>query len=74
MLEVKGTPERLIIRCNRCPVQMDLGPAQIAQRRGATPTGWIRITAEEHICPTCANKQGPLIDFSDTPAEQADRV
>lgn len=63
MLSIEGSPERLVIHCDQCPVQMDLGPAPIAQRRGATPSGWIRITEKKHLCPSCAAKSDPLLGF-----------
>ena len=72
MLRVAGTPERLIIQCDRCPIQMDLGPAVVAQRRGATPSGWLRVTEQQHLCPSCASKSDALLDFGDSPAHRAD--
>ena len=63
MLSVEGNPERLIIHCDRCPIQMDLGPAPIATRRGTTPSGWVKITEKQHLCPSCSSKEGALPEF-----------
>lgn len=65
MLSVEGTPERLIIHCDRCPIQMDLGPAPIAQRRGTTPSGWVRVTEKDHLCPSCSSKSDVMREFAD---------
>lgn len=64
MLSVEGSPERLIIRCDRCPIRMDLGPAQIARQRGGTPTGWLRVTEQKHLCPSCGSKADVLLEFA----------
>ena len=45
---------RLIISCDRCPVQMDLGPEEAARARNRTPSGWFRLEADRHFCPACA--------------------
>lgn len=65
MLHVEGNPERLIIHCDRCPIQMDLGPAAIAQRRGVNPTGWVHVSDQKHLCPSCASKADVLVEFAD---------
>lgn len=45
---------RLILVCDRCPVQLDLGPEAAAKARNRTPSGWVNIDGERHFCPSCA--------------------
>jgi hypothetical protein len=45
---------RLIVRCNRCPAQLDLGPAHVARARNRTPSGWIKTAGDTHYCPLCS--------------------
>jgi hypothetical protein len=45
---------RLIISCDRCPVQMDLGPEKVARARNRAPSGWFRLEGDRHFCPSCA--------------------
>jgi hypothetical protein len=49
--EVDG---RLVIHCDRCPVRLDLGPAQVAMARNRRPSGWLEIGPDKHLCPMCA--------------------
>jgi hypothetical protein len=45
---------RLIVRCDRCPARLDLGPATAARARNRTPSGWLRTGADSHCCPLCS--------------------
>jgi hypothetical protein len=44
---------RLLLRCNCCPVQLDLGPVNVARAKNRTPSGWLRTGADSHHCPQC---------------------
>lgn len=55
--------DRLVIRCDACPVRMDLGPAQVARVRNRTPSGWLSLGDNRHICPICALERDPDPQF-----------
>lgn len=46
---------RLVISCDKCPVRLDLGPAQIALNRRRTPSGWLATGEGRHLCPRCSS-------------------
>jgi hypothetical protein len=48
----------LIVRCDNCPVRMDMGNAMLARQRNRTPSGWIAIGAGRHYCPSCSASVG----------------
>ena len=45
--------QRLVIRCDHCPVRLDLGPEHVA-RHLRMPSGWFTVAADEHMCPLCS--------------------
>jgi hypothetical protein len=45
---------RLVLHCNRCPVRLDLGPYMAATRRNRTPSGWVNLGGDHHVCPSCS--------------------
>jgi hypothetical protein len=45
---------RLVIRCDNCPVRIDLGPAVPALARNRTPSGWVAAGFNRHYCPSCS--------------------
>jgi len=45
---------RLIVRCDRCPAQLDLGNVNAARARNRTPSGWLRTGVDSHCCPICS--------------------
>jgi hypothetical protein len=47
---------RLFVRCDRCPVRLDLGPVNVARARNRTPSGWLRTGPDTHSCPQCSPK------------------
>jgi hypothetical protein len=49
---------RLTVRCDNCPVRMDLGPAALARQRNRTPSGWVAAGYNRHYCPSCAASIG----------------
>jgi len=45
--------QRLVIRCDRCPVRLDLGPDHLAPHL-KLPSGWFRLDSVRHMCPLCS--------------------
>ena len=48
--------QRLVIRCDSCPVRLDLGPEHVA-RHLRMPSGWMSVEADRHVCPLCSAPQ-----------------
>lgn len=42
------------VKCNECPVQMDLAPERMPEEQLRYPTGWINLGDNAHVCPQCA--------------------
>ena len=47
--------DRLVISCDKCPIRLDLGPAQVALHRRRTPSGWLAVGEDRHLCPQCSS-------------------
>jgi hypothetical protein len=45
---------RTLVCCDNCPVRLDLGDARAVRARNRTPSGWIRVGADRHYCPSCS--------------------
>jgi hypothetical protein len=45
---------RVHLTCDRCPVQLDLGPEPAVRARNRMPSGWFGLGKNEHLCPSCA--------------------
>ena len=45
---------RLVLRCDRCPVRMDLGPEPAVKAKNRMPSGWLNLGEDRHFCPSCA--------------------
>jgi len=50
--------ERCVFRCDKpgCAIRLDVGPElarEFLQRK--LPSGWLRLTANVHYCPVCAD-------------------
>lgn len=43
-----------MLQCDRCPVRMDLGPYMAVARRNRTPSGWVNLGGDQHVCPSCS--------------------
>jgi hypothetical protein len=52
VLAVRG--ERWGLKCNECPVQLDLAPARMPKDNMRLPTGWLDLGDGAHACPNCA--------------------
>jgi hypothetical protein len=46
--------DRLVVRCDHCPVRLDLGPVTAARARNRMPSAWISAGLGKHYCPVCA--------------------
>jgi hypothetical protein len=42
------------VKCNECPVQMDLGPGRMPEEHLRLPTGWLDLGDGAHVCPQCS--------------------
>lgn len=51
---IREDASRLILSCDRCPAQLDLGIARAVRARNRTPSGWIRAGRDTHYCPICS--------------------
>lgn len=51
---IREDADRLVLRCDRCPVRLDLGPANAVRARNRTPSGWIKTARDTHYCPLCS--------------------
>ena len=52
--------DRLVMSCDRCPIRLDLGPAQVALNRNRTPSGWLALGDNRHLCPQCSGQMNPF--------------
>jgi hypothetical protein len=52
MLAVRD--DRWFMKCNECPVRMDVAPARMPEEQVRTPSGWIDLGDNAHACPQCA--------------------
>ena len=50
---ISEVDERIIVFCNNCPIQLDLGSARKARGRNRMPSGWINAGHDRHYCPHC---------------------
>ena len=53
MLAVKD--ERWILKCNECPIRMDIAPAAMPKERLRMPTGWLDLGDNAHVCQQCGS-------------------
>jgi hypothetical protein len=47
---------RWAVKCNECPIRMDLAPAAMPEERLRFPTGWMGLGDGAHVCPQCSPK------------------
>ena len=55
MLRVKDG--RWLMKCNECPIQMDLAPAAFPEERIRPPTGWLDLGDGAHVCSQCGQSR-----------------
>jgi hypothetical protein len=53
---IRDESGRKVIRCDRCPIRLDLGPAAIVSMRLRMPSGWVQDQPDHHLCPSCARR------------------
>ena len=52
MLAVKD--ERWVMKCNECPVRLDVAPALKPKESLRMPSGWLDLGDGAHVCIQCA--------------------
>jgi len=45
---------RWFVKCNECPVRMDVAPAAMPEEQVRMPSGWINLGDNAHVCPQCS--------------------
>lgn len=48
---------RWYIKCNECPIRIDLAPGAMPKDRLRTPSGWLNLGRDAHVCMQCASKR-----------------
>jgi hypothetical protein len=48
---------RWMLKCNECPIRMDLAPAVRPKETLRMPTGWIDLGDGAHVCQQCARSR-----------------
>jgi hypothetical protein len=52
MLAVRD--DRWFMKCNECPIRIDVAPARMPEELIRTPSGWLALGDRAHVCPQCA--------------------
>ena len=52
MLAVRD--DRWFLKCNECPIRMDVAPARMPEDHIRMPSGWMNLGDNAHVCPQCA--------------------
>ena len=52
MLAVRG--DRWHMKCNECPIRLDVAPARMPVELVKTPTGWLNLGDGAQVCPQCS--------------------
>ena len=47
---------RWLIKCNECPIRVDLAPAAMPKELLRMPSGWLDLGGDRHVCMQCAPK------------------
>lgn len=66
MIRVEGGS--VVISCSRCPVRLDLGPAEMVRHRNRMPSMWASAGGDRHFCPSCAENHMPRFARSPQPS------
>jgi len=45
---------RWYIKCNECPIRVDLAPAAMPKDQLRMPSGWFHLGGDKHACMQCA--------------------
>jgi hypothetical protein len=46
--------DRWFVKCNECPVRMDVAPSIMPKEHIRMPSGWIDLGDNAHVCPQCS--------------------
>jgi hypothetical protein len=46
--------DRWFLKCNECPIRMDVAPAAMPEDHIRMPSGWMNLGDNAHVCPQCA--------------------
>jgi hypothetical protein len=52
MLAVRD--DRWFMKCNECPIRIDVAPARMPEELIRTPSGWLALGDGAHVCPQCS--------------------
>jgi hypothetical protein len=52
MLAVRD--DRWFMKCNECPIRIDVAPARMPAEMIRTPSGWVDLGDNAHVCPQCS--------------------
>jgi hypothetical protein len=45
---------RWFMKCNECPIRIDVAPAAMPSELIRTPSGWLDLGDGAHACPQCS--------------------
>ncbi|MDQ1494474.1 MAG: hypothetical protein QOG69_957 [Actinomycetota bacterium] len=48
---------RWVLKCNECPVRMDLARGLVPKEQLRMPTGWVDLGDNAHVCTQCSNSR-----------------
>ena len=51
--------DRWFVKCNECPVRMDVAPGRMPEEHIRMPSGWLSLGDNAHVCPQCAQNWAP---------------
>jgi hypothetical protein len=46
--------DRWFVKCNECPLRMDVAPARMPKDLIRMPSGWLDLGDNAHACPQCS--------------------
>ena len=52
MLAVRD--DRWFMKCNECPIRIDVAPARMPAEMIRTPSGWVDLGDNAHVSPQCS--------------------
>ena len=64
---------RWVVKCNECPIRIDVAPAAMPEDRLRMPTGWLSLGDGAHICMQCATGRWLRAGGGSSPGPRARR-
>jgi hypothetical protein len=52
VLAVRG--DRWHMKCNECPIRIDVAPGRMPEELVRMPSGWLNLGDGAHVCPQCS--------------------